>query len=126
MKEHLFNRKTLAATLGTAAVGLAMGSTPLFAATDLGQGYQVTPSSTMQKVAQGSCGEGKCGGAAAAPKAAGKAAEGSCGEGKCGGAAAAEKAAEGSCGEGKCGGAAGAKTTDKSTEGKCGEGRCGS
>jgi uncharacterized low-complexity protein len=122
MKEHLFNRKTLAATLGTAAVGLAMGSTPLFAATDLGQGYQVTPSSTMQKVAQGSYGEGKCGGAAAAEKAA----EGSCGEGKCGGAAAAEKAAEGSCGEGKCGGAAGEKTTDKSTEGKCGEGRCGS
>ncbi|HSM27306.1 MAG TPA: hypothetical protein VK855_04300 [Thioalkalivibrio sp.] len=122
MKEHLFNRKTLAATLGTAAVGLAMGSTPLFAATDLGQGYQVTPSSAVQKVAQGSCGEGKCGGAAAAEKAA----EGSCGEGKCGGAAAAEKAAEGSCGEGKCGGAAGEKTTDKSTEGKCGEGRCGS
>ena len=115
MKEHLFNRKTLAATLGTAAVGLAMGSTPLFAATDLGQGYQVTPSSTMQKVAQGSCG-----GAAAAEKAA----EGSCGEGKCGEAAVAEKAAEGSCGEG--GAAAGEKTTDKSTEGKCGEGRCGS
>ncbi len=122
MKEHLFNRKTLAATLGTAAVGLAMGSTPLFAATDLGQGYQVTPSSSMQKVAQGSCGEGRCGGAEAAEKAA----EGSCGEGKCGGAEAAEKAAEGSCGEGKCGGAAGEKTTDKSTEGKCGEGRCGS
>lgn len=121
MKEHLFNRKTLAATLGTAAVGFAMGSTPLFAAIDLGQGYQVTPSSTSQKVAQGSCGEGRCGGAAAADKAT----EGSCGEGKCGDAAA-EKAVEGSCGEGKCGGAAGEKTTDKSTEGKCGEGRCGS
>ena len=114
MKEHLFNRKTLAATLGTAAVGLAMGSSPLFAATDLGQGYQVSPSA-FQQVAEGSCG-----GAAAAEKAA----EGSCGEGKCGGAAAAEKAAEGSCGEG--GAAAGEKTTDKSTEGKCGEGRCGS
>ena len=122
MKEHLFNRKTLAATLGTAAVGLAMGSTPLFASIDLGQGYQVAQPSALQKVAQGSCGEGRCGGAGAAEKAA----EGSCGEGRCGGAAATDKAAEGSCGEGRCGGAADEKTTDKSTEGKCGEGRCGS
>lgn len=122
MKERLFNRKTLVATLGTAAVGLAMGSTPLFAAIDLGQGYQVTQSPAVQKVAQGSCGEGRCGSAGQAEKAT----EGSCGEGKCGGAAAADKAAEGSCGEGRCGGAAGEKTTDKSTEGKCGEGRCGS
>ena len=83
MKEHLFNRKTLAATLGTAAIGLAMGSSPLFAATDLGQGYQVTPSSTMQKVAQGSCGEGKCGGAAG-EKTTDKSTEGKCGEGRCG------------------------------------------
>jgi uncharacterized low-complexity protein len=120
MKEHLFNRKTLAATLGTAAVGFAMGSTPLFAAIDLGQGYQVNPSA-FQQVAEGSCGEGRCGGAATD-----KATEGSCGEGKCGGATADDKAAEGSCGEGRCGGAADDKAADKSSEGKCGEGRCGS
>lgn len=122
MKDHLFNRKTLVATLGTATVGLALGSTPLFAAIDLGQGYQLAAPSSLQKVAQGSCGEGRCGSAAPAEKAA----EGSCGEGRCGGASATEKAAEGSCGEGRCGGAASEQTSDKSTEGKCGEGRCGS
>jgi uncharacterized low-complexity protein len=118
MKEHLFNRKTLAASLGTAAVGLAMGGTPVFASIDLGQGYQVAQPSALQKVAQGSCGEGRCGGAAEE-----KAAEGSCGEGRCGGAAE-EKTTEGSCGEGRCGGAT--ETVDKDAEGKCGEGRCGS
>ncbi|AHE98775.1 hypothetical protein THITH_11535 [Thioalkalivibrio paradoxus ARh 1] len=88
--------------MGTAAVGLAMGSTPLFAATDLGQGYQVSQSSTaLQKLAQGSCGEGTCGGASG------------------------EKETEGSCGEGRCGGASDDNGDDKDTEGKCGEGRCG-
>lgn len=52
-----------------------------------------------------------------------KSAEGKCGEGKCGGAAAPAKSAEGKCGEGKCGAAAPAPA--KSAEGKCGEGKCG-
>ena len=58
------------------------GANP-FAMTELSGGY---------KVAEGKCGEGKCGGKAKK--------EGKCGEGKCGGA----KKKEGKCGEGKCGG----------------------
>ena len=61
-----------------------------------------TPMAT--KMADGSCGEGKCG---AAQPAAAKAADASCGEGKCGAAkpADATKAADARCGEAKCGGA---------------------
>jgi uncharacterized low-complexity protein len=58
------------------------------------------------EVAEGKCGEGKCGDK--------KAEEGKCGEGKCGD----KKAEEGKCGEGKCG-------DKKAEEGKCGEGKCG-
>ncbi len=114
MNDKLFNRNILVATLGTAALGLSMGSASVFAATDLNQGYEVQ--SSFLQVAEGQCGEGRCGGTAPA-----KAAEGSCGEGSCGGTE--SKAAEGSCGEGSCGGAE--QTTDKDAEGKCGEGRCG-
>ncbi len=70
-----------------------------FTMTDHGTGYMV---------AEGNCGEGKCGD---------KKGEGSCGdkkaEGSCG-----DKKAEGKCGEGKCG-------DKKKEEGKCGEGKCG-
>lgn len=48
-------------------------------------------------------------------------AEGKCGEGKCGGTPK-PKETEGKCGEGKCGG----RPKPKETEGKCGEGKCGS
>ena len=57
-------------------------------------------------VAEGKCGEGKCGGSD-------KKKEGKCGEGKCGGS---DKKKEGKCGEGK--------SSDKK-KGKCGEGKCG-
>jgi uncharacterized low-complexity protein len=127
MSKDLFHRRTLATALGTAAVGLAMGSTPLFAATDLTQGYEVNPSRALQ-LAEGKCGEGRCGGSAG-KAAAEKTSEGQCGEGRCGSsggkAEEASKAAEGQCGEGRCGGAAEKATPEKASEGKCGEGRCG-
>jgi uncharacterized low-complexity protein len=52
--------------------------------------------------------------------------EGSCGEGKCGGAMA--KGSEEKTAEGKCAGdkpMPAAKKADKDSEGKCGEGKCG-
>jgi len=64
----------LAAAIGTAVVAtlaampVAQADASPFGMTDLGSGYQV--------VAEGKCGEGKCGGAKPAPKAT---------EGKCGG-----------------------------------------
>jgi len=80
-----------------------------FAMTDHGTGYMV---------AEGNCGEGKCGDKKKEEGSCGdKKAEGSCGdkkaEGSCG-----DKKAEGKCGEGKCG-------DKKKEEGKCGEGKCG-
>ena len=98
MKNELFSTKTLAGAVGTAAIGLAMGSSPAFAAVDLNHGYQ-QGSSAPHMLAQGSCGEGTCGGADSEPKDS----EGSCGEGSCG-ANGEEKDSEGSCGEGTCGG----------------------
>ncbi|MFN4264104.1 MAG: hypothetical protein ACK4IT_10995 [Thioalkalivibrionaceae bacterium] len=98
MKNELFERKTLTAALGTVAIGFAMGAAPAFAAADLGAGYQVSGSAALQ-LAEGKCGEGKCGGADADTKSS----EGKCGEGKCGGADADTKSSEGKCGEGKCG-----------------------
>lgn len=104
---------TLSIAAGTAfvaslAVGnvanAAEGANP-FAMNELSSGYM--------QLAEGKCGEGKCGGKKAKK-------EGSCGEGK------AKK--EGKCGEGKCGGA---KEMEKNMEGKCGgnkakkEGKCG-
>lgn len=64
-----------------------------FAAQELSSGYSLA---AVEKTAEGSCGEGKCGGEM--KKAEG---EGKCGEGKCGGEAKAD--GEGKCGEGKCG-----------------------
>ncbi|MGB0237298.1 MAG: hypothetical protein ACPG4B_00440 [Cycloclasticus sp.] len=88
-------KKPLAAALGAAFV-TSMAFVPTanaesnpFGASELETGYMV--------LAEGKCGEGKCGGD--------KAKEAKCGEGK--------------CGEGKCGG-------DKAKEAKCGEGKCGS
>ena len=102
--------KPLAFALGAALVGgvAGMGTTSaesLFSMGELSSGYM--------QLAEGSCGEGKCGGDDKAKEGScgeDKSKEGSCGEGKCGGE---DKAKEGSCGEGK------------SKEGSCGEGKCG-
>lgn len=82
-----------AVLLSSAAFTVNAASNP-FAAQELSSGYSVA---AAEKSAEGSCGEGKCGGEM--KKAEG---EGKCGEGKCGGEAKAE--GEGKCGEGKCGG----------------------
>ena len=76
-----------AALLSSAAFSVQAASNP-FAAQELSSGYSLAAG---EKSAEGSCGEGKCGGEM-------KKAEG---EGKCGGEA--KTAAEGKCGEGKCG-----------------------
>ncbi len=81
-----------AALLSSAALNVQAASNP-FAAQELSSGYSLA---AAEKSAEGSCGEGKCGGEM--KKAEG---EGKCGEGKCGGEAKAE--GEGKCGEGKCG-----------------------
>ena len=92
---------TAALTAGVAMSTMASADANPFASAELSSGYM--------QLAEGKCGEGKCGGDS-------KAEEGKCGEGKCGGD---KKAEEGKCGEGKCGG------DKKAEEGKCGEGKCG-
>ncbi|HIA09116.1 MAG TPA: hypothetical protein EYN73_08655, partial [Chromatiaceae bacterium] len=88
--------KPIAGALGAALVcslggiQVAQADTNPFGMTDLSAGYL--------QLAEGKCGEGKCGGEKAK-----KAMEGKCGEGKCGGDKA-KKSMEGKCGEGKCGG----------------------
>ena len=93
----------LAGSFAAAQADSDSGVSP-FAITTLGAGYLLGA-----QEAEGSCGEGKCGG----DKEAG-------GEGSCGG----DKEGEGSCGgdkegEGSCGG------DKEEAEGKCGEGKCG-
>lgn len=67
---------------------LSLAASPLAAADNP---FSVTPQSSGYMVAEGGCGEGKCGD---------KGDEGKCGEGKCG-----DKGDdEGKCGEGRCGG----------------------
>lgn len=85
-----------AAFVSTFALGTAAAADNPFELTDLNAGYELAGEKDS---AEGSCGEGKCGGD--------KGEEGSCGgdkgeEGSCGG----DKGEEGKCGEGKCGGAA--------------------
>jgi len=98
-------KKSLSIALGT-TFAAAMSASPVANADANPFGMQNLESGYMQ-VAEGKCGEGKCGGKAKK--------EGKCGEGKCGGDKAKK---EGKCGEGKCGG-------DKAKEAKCGEGKCG-
>ena len=101
-------KSSVATTLGAVVIG-SLAST--VAVADVNPfGMQSLESGYSQFVAEGKCGEGKCGGDKSAK-------EGKCGEGKCGGD---KKAKEGKCGEGKCGG------DKKAKEGKCGEGKCGS
>jgi len=113
--------KTLSIAAGTAFVAslaagnvanAAEGANP-FAMNELSSGYM--------QLAEGKCGEGKCGG-----KKEKKKMEGKCGEGKCGGAKNMKKNMEGNCG--------GKKGMDEDMpmgnkkgkkEGKCGEGKCG-
>lgn len=92
----------LASTTVQAEPSLNIDTNP-FAMTDLATGYMQTAESDSDKMKDGSCGEGKCGGAMQ------KGSE--------------EKTAEGSC--------AGNKPMpkpsqpDKNKEAKCGEGKCG-
>ena len=83
-------KKSLSIALGT-TFAAAMSASPVANADANPFGMQNLESGYMQ-VAEGKCGEGKCGGKAKK--------EGKCGEGKCGG----DKAKEAKCGEGKCGG----------------------
>jgi uncharacterized low-complexity protein len=104
-------KKPLVAALGAAFVTsmafapAAGADTNPFGATELETGYMV--------LAEGKCGEGKCGGT--------KKTEAKCGEGKCGADKAAAKAKEAKCAEGKC---AAAKAAEKAAEAKCAEGKC--
>ncbi len=98
----------IAAAVGTAFIGsaaIAADQDALFGAIDLDQGYMVAGEG-HDKDAEGSCGEGSCGGDDAEGSC-GEDGEGSCGEG--------DHDEEGSCGEGSCG----------EEEGSCGEGSCG-
>ncbi|MGB5278845.1 MAG: hypothetical protein WBO73_00435 [Gammaproteobacteria bacterium] len=101
-------KKPLAIAMG-ATFAAALSASPVANADSNPFGMQNLSSGYMQ-LAEGKCGEGKCGGKSEK--------EGKCGEGKCGGKS--EK--EGKCGEGKCGGM---KEKEKEKEGKCGEGKCG-
>lgn len=100
---------TLSIAAGTAFIAsLAMGNVANaaeganpFAMNELSGGYM--------QLAEGKCGEGKCGGKKEIKKM-----EGKCGEGKCGGAKEMNKNMEGKCGGNKA-----------KSEGKCGEGKCG-
>ncbi|OUR63887.1 low-complexity protein [Methylophaga sp. 42_25_T18] len=107
--------KTTIALAASAVLTAGIALTPTLASADTSNPFASAElSSGYMQLAEGKCGEAKCG----ADK---KEAEGKCGEAKCG----ADKKAEGSCGadkadkEGSCG-------EDKAEkEGKCGEGKCG-
>ena len=96
-------KKSLSAAAGL-TFAATMSASPVANADANPFGMQTLESGYMH-VAEGKCGEGKCGE---------KAKEAKCGEGKCG-----EKAKEAKCGEGKCG------ESKKAKEAKCGEGKCG-
>ena len=99
-------KKPIAIAVG-ATFAAAMTAAPVASADANPFGMQSLESGYIQ-LAEGKCGEGKCGGKMKK--------EAKCGEGKCGGK---KMKKEGKCGEGKCGG----KKMKK--EGKCGEGKCG-
>ncbi len=117
-------KKPLAIAMG-ATFAAAMSTAPIASADSNPFGMQPLESGYMQ-LAEGKCGEGKCGGKMKK--------EAKCGaehakmhDGKCGGK---KMEKEGKCGEGKCGdkkmekeGKCGGKKMEK--EGKCGEGKCG-
>ncbi|MGH8551529.1 MAG: HvfA family oxazolone/thioamide-modified RiPP metallophore [Methylococcales bacterium] len=83
-----FSKTPRALAIGT-AVAATFSLTPIvnaeqspFGMTDLASGYMQTAEG--EKKADGSCGEGKCGGEMKKKMEQKKKAEGSCGEGKCG------------------------------------------
>jgi len=108
----------LAASL--APMGASAATDGLFSLTSLSSGYMIQ-TITDDADAEGSCGEGRCGG------------DDHTAEGHCGAAADGDADAEGSCGEGRCGGdheAEGSCGADHDAEGSCGgdhdaEGSCG-
>ena len=103
MSKKILTPLAAAFALSIAAAPASADVNP-FGMTDLSAGYQ--------QVAEGKCGEGKCG---AQKKAMKKGTEGKCGEGM---KATAKEEMEGKCGAQK-------KAVKKGTEGKCGEGKCG-
>jgi uncharacterized low-complexity protein len=123
-------KKPLDIAVGATFVA-AMSAAPIASADANPFGMQSLESGYLQ-VAEGKCGEGKCGGSMKSKhdgkcggkkKMEGKCGEGKkgmkegkCGEGKCGG----KKKMEGKCGEGKA-----KHDGTKKMEGKCGEGKCG-
>lgn len=80
--------KTKFAIGASIIAGLSTGCTTSenqpFSQKELSSGYMNEAESASQKVKDGACGEGKCGGKMATPAEAPKAVEGKCGEGKCG------------------------------------------
>ena len=108
MKNELFTTRNLAGAVGTAAIGVAMAGSPVFAGQDLHHGYQQGSQSASGALmlAEGACG-GYSGGDKDKDKDKDKDgdrdkdAEGACGEGT---ADDEDKDAEGACGEGACGG----------------------
>ncbi len=102
MKKTTLSSVVLGSSLAMAAFsGALQANENPFSATTLSSGYLVA---SNDKMPEGKCGEGKCGGDM--KEKAEKKMEGKCGEGKCGGdmKEKAEKKMEGKCGEGKCGG----------------------
>ena len=95
--------KSVALAAG-ASFAISLAASPVAMADSNPFSMSKVPANPML-MAEGKCGEGKCGGGDKKP-------EGKCGEGKCGGS-------DKSTSEGKCGG------SDKKPEGKCGEGKCG-
>jgi uncharacterized low-complexity protein len=91
--------KTTIALAASAVLTAGLALSPTLASADTNPFASAELSSGYMQLAEGKCGEAKCG----ADK---KKAEGKCGEAKCG---ADKKKAEGKCGEGKCG----AKKIDK-------------
>jgi len=120
-------KKSLSIALGsTFAAG--MSTSPVANADANPFGMQNLESGYMQ-VAEGKCGEGKCGGDKMDKE--GKCGEGKCGEGKMSKEGKMKMNKEGKCGEGKmdkegkCGEGKMNKKGKMDKEGKCGEGKCG-
>ena len=80
--------KTKFAIGASIMAGLTTGCTTSdsepFEQKELSSGYMNQTEPASEKVKDGACGEGKCGGQMTAPAEESKPAEGKCGEGKCG------------------------------------------
>jgi uncharacterized low-complexity protein len=105
------SNKTTIALAATAALTAGIALTPMTASADANPFATTELSSGYMQLAEGKCGEAKCGADKKAEH------EAKCGE-KMG-----EKMKEGKCGEAKCG--ADKKAAEKMEEGKCGEAKCG-